>query len=67
MVDLIGETNPEILNQKVDNIVSNDVSSFGEPFIAIQLKQASHDEITDKRALHSKIILNYMGKVKRRK
>jgi len=66
MVDLIGETNPSILQQEIDERIAEDVDSFGEPFIAIQLKQTSHEDLTDKRALHSKIILNYMGKVKRR-
>ena len=66
IVDLIGKTDPNILQREIDKIIERDVESFGEPFIAIQLKQSSHEDFSDKRALHSKIIVDYMGKVKKR-
>lgn len=66
VIDLIGETNSEKLHEEIEKIATKNVESFGEPFIAIQLKKISHEEFSDKRALHSKIIVNYMGKVKKR-
>jgi len=41
-------------------------SSYGEPSIAIRIKPETTVSLTDKRALHSKIIIDYMGKVKKR-
>jgi tetrahydromethanopterin S-methyltransferase subunit A len=66
IVDLIGETNPDKLHMEIEKIASKKVDSFGKPFIAIQLKQTVHEEFSDKRALHSKIIIDYMGNVKKR-
>jgi tetrahydromethanopterin S-methyltransferase subunit A len=66
IIDLIGKTDPTVLQQEIDALVAKDVEVFGEPFIAIQLKQSAHEDFSDKRALHSKIIVNYMGKVKKR-
>lgn len=66
IIDLIGETNPEVLQKKIKEVTGQPVESFGEPFIAIQLKQSKQQEFSDKRALHSKIIVSYMGKVKKR-
>lgn len=66
IVDLIGETDSSVLQRKIDRIVEKEVECFGEPFIAIQLKQSAHEDFSDKRALHSKIIVNYMGNVKKR-
>jgi tetrahydromethanopterin S-methyltransferase subunit A len=66
VVDLIGETNSEKILEEIKKIAAKNIESFGEPFIAIQLKKISHEEFSDKRALHSKIIVNYMGKIKKR-
>ncbi len=66
IIDLIGETDPFILEKEITRLNEINTESFGEPFIAIKLKQKTHEEFTDKRALHSKIIVNYMGKIKKR-
>ncbi len=66
IIDFIGETNQSELQKSINEISCTHVESFGEPFIAIQLKQISHDDFSDKRALHSKIIMDYMGKIKKR-
>lgn len=66
IIDLIGETNTDVLHEKIKEVISHHVESFGEPFIAIQLKQSKKEEFSDKRALHSKIIVNYMGNIRKR-
>ena len=40
--------------------------SYGEPYIAIKFSKKRITEIQDKRALHSKIKINYMGLIKKR-
>lgn len=66
VVDLIGETNSDKLHKEIKSLSSKDVESFGEPFIAIKLKKNAQEDISDKRALHSKIIIDYKGKVTKR-
>ena len=66
IIDFIGESNQTQLRKSINEIACKPVEPFGEPFIAIQLKKIAHDDFSDKRALHSKIIVNYMGKIKKR-
>ena len=40
--------------------------SFGEPYIAIRIKPETTTLLDDKRALHSKIVMDYLGKIKKR-
>jgi len=40
--------------------------SFGDPYIAIRIKPEATVSLDDKRALHSKIVLDYLGNVKKR-
>ena len=66
IIDLIGLQE----KNKLDNIIKQHMKktppSFGEPYIAIRIKTTSKVTLTDTRALHSKIILNYIGKVEKR-
>ncbi len=66
IVDLMGEKEKE----KIDNIIADFTdrapSSYGEPYIAIRIKPKMTVSLTDKRALHSKIVINYLGNVKKR-
>jgi len=67
LIDLIGITDQKRLQDEINNIANKEVESYGDPFIAIQLKkQSSFQDYSDKRALHSKIIIDYRGKVKKR-
>jgi tetrahydromethanopterin S-methyltransferase subunit A len=66
IIDFIGEKNQTTLQKSINEFVRKPIESFGDPFIAIQMKQISHDEFSDKRALHSKIIVDYMGKIRKR-
>ena len=66
VIDLIGETSSDSLENEIKNLNLKNVDSFGEPYIALRIEKKAHEILTDKRALHSKIILNYMGKVMKR-
>ncbi|MFO7678001.1 MAG: methyltransferase [Thermoplasmatota archaeon] len=66
IIDCLGITNKETLDSTIDSYLKKSSSCFGEPYIAIQIKPDAMTLIDDKRALHSKIIVNYMGKVSKR-
>jgi tetrahydromethanopterin S-methyltransferase subunit A len=66
IIDCIGEKNKQTLDQTIQTCIQQSPVSFGEPYIAIRIKPETTTTITDKRALHAKIIVNYLGKVKKR-
>jgi len=66
IVDLIGVKEKNKIDKTVYEYTKKSPSSFGEPYIAIRIKAVKNITVDDKRALHSKIILNYLGKVGKR-
>jgi tetrahydromethanopterin S-methyltransferase subunit A len=66
IVDLIDINDLEKIDTIINNFNKKSPGPFGKPYIAIRIKAVSKISIGDKRALHSKIVINYMGKVKRR-
>jgi len=66
IVDLIGTTNKEKIDKVINDHTAKSPPSFGEPYIAIRIKAYKNVNLDDKRALHSKIVLNYIGKVEKR-
>jgi tetrahydromethanopterin S-methyltransferase subunit A len=66
IVDLIGERDTGKIDTIIADYIRKDPPSFGEPYIAIRLKPEITVNVTDNRALHSRIIIDYMGKVKKR-
>ena len=66
IINLIGKNDSDFLNEMIGEIVAKQPKPFGEPYIALQLKQMVHKDFADKRALHSTITINYMGKIKKR-
>ena len=67
IIDLRDLTDGSDLNDKIQGLIQTSVPSFGDPYIAIRMK-VSHDVITgDARALHSKIMIDWRGKVSRRR
>jgi len=67
IIDFINTVNEKSINDKIQNLMKIYTEPYGEPFIAIQLKKEKDQSTEDKRALHSKIMIDYMGKVKKRK
>jgi tetrahydromethanopterin S-methyltransferase subunit A len=66
VVDLLGEKETEKINEIIAGCIQKSPASFGEPYIAIRLKPEMTVSLNDTRALHSKIIIDYIGKVKKR-
>lgn len=66
VIDLLNETDKSIIDKTVKEHIVKKPGSFGKPFIAIRLQPKQQKTIDDKRALHSKIIMSYMGKIQKR-
>ena len=66
IVNLLGIKDKVTIDKTIDEYIKKSPSSFGKPYIAIQIKPEAAVLLDDKRALHSKIVLNYMGKVEKR-
>lgn|GEM_PF-552062 len=66
IIDMIDITDQDRIHNKIETYIKKSSNPFGEPFIALCIKENKNQKIQDKRALHSKVILDYMGKVKKR-
>ena len=66
IVDLIGEHDTKKISTLIHQYTAKTTQSFGEPYIAIRIKPETQISINDKRALHSKITINYLGKIRKR-
>jgi tetrahydromethanopterin S-methyltransferase subunit A len=66
VVNLIGVKEKEKIDSVIEECVKKSLPSFGEPYIAIRIKPETAISLTDKRALHSKIVIDYLGNVKKR-
>lgn len=66
VVDLIGLTDTKKIEAIINQYTAKTPSSFGEPYIAIRLKPQATINLTDNRALHSRIVIDYLGKVRKR-
>ena len=66
VVDLIGVRDNHKVDEAVKKCINCSPSSFGEPYIAIRIKADVPTKIDDKRALHSKVVIDYMGRVEKR-
>jgi len=66
IIDLIGVKEKRELDKVINDHTMKVIPAFGKPYIAIRIKAQSKVTLDDKRALHSKIVLNYMGKVEKR-
>ena len=66
IVDLLGLKDNKHIDKVIDEHIKKSPSSFGEPYIAIRIAPEATVVLDDKRALHSKIVMNYMGKIEKR-
>jgi tetrahydromethanopterin S-methyltransferase subunit A len=66
-IDLIGINEKEDIDKKINELNALSPPSFGKPYIAIKITPKATVNIEDKRALHSKIVLSYLGKVEKRR
>jgi len=65
LIDLIGISDSNELDKKIEKYIMKKTSSYGKAYIAIRI-EAEKIKIDDKRALHSKIMMNHLGKIKKR-
>ncbi len=66
IIDLLGIKDKKSIDKAIDDCIAKSPSSFGESYIAIKITPKATTTLTDKRALHSKIVMNYMGKIEKR-
>jgi tetrahydromethanopterin S-methyltransferase subunit A len=66
VIDLLGQTEEQHINTVITESLKKAPPSFGEPYIAIRIRPEAVVSLSDKRALHSKIVIDYMGKVQKR-
>ena len=66
IINLLGETEEQHINTVITESLKKAPPSFGEPYNAIRIKPEAIVSLSDKRALHSKIVIDYMGKVQKR-
>lgn len=64
-VDLIGVKEKNKIDKTIEEYINKKSSCFGDPYIAIRITPEAAS-IDDKRALHSRVIVNYMGNIKKR-
>lgn len=65
IIDMIDVTDRKIIDERINEYLKKSPQCFGEPYITIKIKPEKA-LIDDKRALHSKIIIDYKGNVKKR-
>ena len=66
VIDLIGINDKNEIDKSINECIAKSPQSFGEPYIAIRIKPEATTLLDDQRALHSKIVMDYMGKIKKR-
>ncbi|RLF28587.1 MAG: hypothetical protein DRN08_03265 [Thermoplasmata archaeon] len=67
IINLIGVKDKNTIDDVIQRYSKKHPPSFGKPYIAIKIKPQTSVDIEDKRALHSKIVVNYMGKIEKRR
>ncbi|MFH1100895.1 MAG: hypothetical protein V1726_02515 [Methanobacteriota archaeon] len=67
LVNLIGITEKKKIDTVIHTYHAKAPPVFGEPFIAIRIKPEATIDLRDARALHSRIVMNYLGKVEKRR
>lgn len=65
IVDLIGTTHKKTIDEQIKNLLETQTEPMDKPYIAIKIV-TEKKSISDKKALHSKIKIDYLGKIKKR-
>jgi len=65
-INLIGVNDKNKIDNAINECILKSPESFGKPYIAIRIIPEKAALLDDKRALHSKIVVDYMGKIKKR-
>ncbi len=65
-INLIDEKDKNKIDIAIDKCIKEKPGSFGKPYIAIRIVPEATTNLEDQRALHSKIVVDYMGKIEKR-
>jgi hypothetical protein len=63
---LIGISDKKKIDKAINECLAKSPSSFREPYIAIKIKPKVEISLDDKRVIHSRIAVDYMGKINKR-
>lgn len=66
VIDLIDVVDIDHITQQIEECLRKKTCSFGDPYIAVRFQQEPTQMLNDKRAIHSHIIVDYRGKIKKR-
>lgn len=66
MVNLVNVVEKTVVDETIAEYVKKNPGVYGKPYIAIRITSTAKTVLDDKRALHSKIVLDYLGRVKKR-
>jgi tetrahydromethanopterin S-methyltransferase subunit A len=66
IINLIGVTQKDHIDAVITDCNQKAPPSFGTPYIAIRIKPQTTVTLTDNRALHSRILIDYLGNIKKR-
>ncbi|MBU0497240.1 MAG: hypothetical protein KKC68_04180 [Candidatus Thermoplasmatota archaeon] len=66
ILDYIGCSNATTLNRMITHYIDKTPTAFGNPHYAIRICPEKNLSLDDSRALHSKIQIDYMGKIQKR-
>ena len=66
VVDLVGVSDKKLIEKTIDEHTNKSPPSFGKPYIAIKIKPEAEISLDDKRVIHSKIVIDYLGKINKR-
>jgi len=67
IIDLMNIADKKYLDTKINELVTTSPPCYGDPYIAFRLTAIHSRPRDDKRALHSKIIIDWRGKIKKRR
>ncbi len=60
---MIGETDLEKIEEEIDDAVGEDLGSYGEPYIAVQIEGKEETKFSADYALHSRLKVSPWGKI----
>ena len=66
VVNYLGVTDSTQISNEIIQLSAKAPPSFGSPYIALRLKPQATTPMDDARALHARIIIDYLGHVRRR-
>ncbi len=67
VINLIGVTDKDEIDEAIKRCLDSKPPVFGEPYIAIKMKEVKSNLTGDKRALHSRVIMDYLGRIRKRR